>query len=118
MSDAPGAPPCAGAGTEAATGGLLRRLWAGEVPLARVFWNYAMIGGSAFNVTATLAALALLAMDAPDVTAIVAFALPIPYNLLMLIAVWQSARAYTGARLWADLARMAIIVWTVAATLT
>ena len=51
-------------------------------------------------------------------TAIVAFALPIPYNLLMLVAVWQSARAYTGARLWADLARLAIIIWTIATTLT
>jgi hypothetical protein len=98
--------------------GLLRRLWAGEVPLAQVFWTYAMIGGSAFNLAATLAAMTLLAADAPEVTAIVAFALPIPYNLLMLIAVWQSARAYRGAHLWADLARLAIIVWTIAATLT
>ncbi len=118
MSDALDAPARTGARAEAGTRGLLRRLWAGEVPLARVFWNYAMIGGSAFNVAATLAAMALLASDAPDVAVIVALVLPIPYNLLMLVAVWQSARAYTGARLWADLARLAIIVWTIAATLT
>jgi hypothetical protein len=101
------------AGTGA--GGLLRRLRAGEVPLVRVFWYYAMVGGSALNVAATLAALALLAMDAPGVTAVLAFALPIPYNLLMLVAVWQSAGTYAGPRLWADLARLTIIVWTIAA---
>jgi hypothetical protein len=118
MSDALDTPSGGDARAEAGAGGLLRRLWVGEVPLAQVFWNYAMIGGSAFNVAATLAAMALLASDAPDVAAIVAFALPIPYNLLMVVAVWQSARAYTGARLWADLARLAIIIWTIATTLT
>jgi hypothetical protein len=101
------------AGSDA--GGILRRLWAGKVPLARVFWYYAMVGGSTLNVAATLAVLALLAMDAPGMTAVIAHALPIPYNLLMLVAVWQSAGTYAGPRLWADLARLTIIVWTIAA---
>ena len=100
-----------------APGSIVRRLWAGEVPLARAFWSYAMIGGTALNGVMTLLALALLTMDVPAVVAVVAFALPIPYNLLVLVAVWRSAGAYQGLRLWADLARAAIVIWAAAAVL-
>ena len=100
-----------------AIGSIVRRLWAGEVPLGRAFWSYAMIGGTALNGVATLLAMALVAMDAPAVLAVVAFGLPIPYNLLVLVAVWRSAGAYQGPRLWADLARVAIVIWAAAAVL-
>jgi hypothetical protein len=95
---------------------LIARLWAGEVPLARVFWSYAMIGGTALNAAATLLAMALLAADASALLALAAFALPIPYNLFVLVAVWRSASAYQGPRLLADLARVASVIWAVAAS--
>ena len=98
-------------------GNIVRRLWAGEVPLGRAFWSYAIIGGTALNGVTTLLAMALVAMDAPAVLAVVAFGLPIPYNLLLLVAVWRSAGAYQGPRLWADLARVAIVIWAAAAVL-
>ena len=98
-----------------AGGSVLRRLWAGEVPLARVFWQYAMIGGTALNVVATLLAMALLAADAPELLAVTVFALPIPYNVFALVAVWRSASAYEGPRLLADLARVVSLIWAVAA---
>jgi len=97
-------------------GSVLRRLWAGEVPLGRVFWQYAMIGGTALNVVATLLAMGLLAADAPALLALTAFALPIPYNLFALVAVWRSAGAYEGPRLLADLARVASVIWALAAS--
>lgn len=100
-----------------ATGNVVRRLWAGAVPLASAFWSYAMIGGTALNVATTLLAMALVAMDAPAVVAVIVFALPIPYNLLVLVAVWRSAGAYQGLRIWADLARGAILAWAAAAIL-
>jgi len=100
-----------------ATGNIVGRLWAGEVPLARVFWSFAIIGGTALNALITLLALALLSSGAPAVFAVAAFALPIPYNLLVLVAVWRSASAYQGPRLWADLARIGAIVWAVTASL-
>ena len=99
-----------------AGGNLLRRLWAGEVPLGRVFWSYAMIAGTALNAAATLLAMALLAADVPGLLALAAFALPIPYNLFVLVAVWRSASAYQGPRLLADLARVTSIIWAVAAS--
>jgi len=98
-------------------GSVLRRLWRGAVPLGEAFWSYAMLGGTALNLAATLLAMASLAMDAPGVLAALIFALPIPYNLLVLVAVWRSAAAYQGRRLWADLARMAILVWVIVACL-
>ena len=106
--------PAAGQGARAG-GSVLRRLWAGEVPLGQVFWQYAMIGGTALNAVATLLAMALLAADA-GLLALVAFALPIPYNLFALIAVWRSAAAYEGPRLLADLARVISVIWAVAAS--
>jgi len=98
-----------------APGSVLRRLWAGEAPLGQVFWQYAMIGGTALNVVTTLLAMALLAADAPGLLALTAFALPIPYNLFVLVAVWRSAGAYEGPRLLADLARVISVIWAVAA---
>jgi hypothetical protein len=41
-------------------------------------------------------------------------AVPIPYNLFMLVAVWRSAERYTGPRERAELARAVIILWTAA----
>jgi hypothetical protein len=99
-----------------ATGNVVRRLWAGEVPLASAFWSYAIIGGTALNLATTLLAMALVAMDAPAVVAVIVFALPIPYNLLVLVAVWRSASAYQGPRLLADLARVTSVIWAVAAS--
>jgi hypothetical protein len=96
-------------------GSILRRLWRGAVPLGQAFWSFALLGGTALNLAATLIAMALLAMDGPGVLAALIFALPIPYNLLVLVAVWRSAGAYAGPRQWAELARVAIIVWAVVA---
>lgn len=94
----------------------VRRLWAGEVPLARAFWDYGFIGGTALNALVTFSAMAVLAMDAPGALAVGLFLLPAPYNLLVVVAVWRSAAAYEGRRLWAGLARIAIVLWAAAAT--
>ena len=96
----------------------VRRLWAGELPLATTFWTCAILWGTALNVVATVAALALLAAHAPAVLAVVLGALPIPFNFLVLVAVWRSARAYQGPRLWADLARATSLIWALAASAT
>jgi hypothetical protein len=117
MSDSAGLDPRTAERPEPAAGNIARRLWDGEVPLPRVFWSYGMIGGTALNAAATLLAMALLAMDVPGAVAAIVFVLPIPYNLLVLVAVWRSAAAYQGLSIWADLARGAILVWAVAAIL-
>jgi hypothetical protein len=97
-------------------GGILRRLWAGRLPLGTAFWWYAIVWGTALNLGATLLALALLAADVSAVVAVVIAAMPIPYNLLALVAVWRSATAYQGPRLWADLARVLSLIWAMVAS--
>ena len=96
----------------------MQKLWAGELPLATAFWTCAILWGTALNLVATVAALALLAAHAPAVLAVALGALPIPFNFLVLVAVWRSARAYRGPRLWADLARAASLIWALAASAT
>jgi len=101
---------------ERGAGSILRRLWAGELPLGEAFWWYAIVCGSALNVAATLLAIALLAADLSAVLAVAVAALPIPYNLVALVSVWRSASAYEGPRLYADLARILSLVWALAAS--
>ena len=117
MSDlAPAAPPLAEP-PRRANASLLRRLWAGEVSLGRVFWSYAIGLGSLLSVLATLAAMAALTVDGAELIGLGLYVLPIPYNVLMVVAVWRSADAYPGPRLWADLARPVVLVWAVLASI-
>jgi hypothetical protein len=93
-------------------------LWSGQLPLGRAFWEFGIVYGFLVNFMTTLLFLAILTTDAPTAVAIAAQLLPIPYNLLVLVGVWRSAERYRGARQRADLARAAIVLWTLAASLT
>jgi len=90
---------------------LFLQLWRGEVPLARAFWEYAILYGLLVNLLATAGSFALFATDASTALAVAFFCLPIPYNFFVLVAVWRSAGRYTGPKQWADLARVAVVVW-------
>lgn len=90
-------------------------LWAGEVPLPEAFWWYGIALGLVVNAASTLAALALVAAGAPEALALVLYLLPLPYNALILVGVWRAAARWRGTPHWADLARLAIILWVAAA---
>ena len=92
-------------------------LWNGRVPLARAFWDYAIIYGSFANLLATGAGLAMIVLGWPALLAVVVYFLPMPYNFLMVVAVWRSAARYQGDAIWAQLARGAILIWAAIATL-
>lgn len=96
---------------------LLRRLWRGEVSLAQAFWEYAIAYGLLLNLATSVAAFALFAAKAPALYGAAFFLLPVPYNLLVLVAVWRSAGRYRGPRHWADLARIAVLFWVLLASL-
>jgi hypothetical protein len=91
-------------------------LWYGRVPLARIFWDYAIIFGSLANLIATLASLAAFAYGLPVVLGLLLHFLPTPYNFLMVVGVWRSSANYRGSQLWATLARALILVWAAVAT--
>lgn len=84
--------------------------WRGELPLARAFWAWGILGGALVNLAATLAATVLLVAEAPALLAAAVFAAPIPWNLALIAGVWRSA-AHVGGGAQADLARIAILVW-------
>ena len=90
----------------------LAMLWAGEVPLGEVFWTYAVAGGLLVNAIGTALFLWALSSGAPLLFIYLPMAVPIPYNVFVLVAVWRSAARYQGPRERADLARAAIILWT------
>lgn len=96
----------------------LRRLWAGEMPLGRAFWIYAVAGGLAVNLTTSVLFLVLISADRPALALIAGYALPVPYNLVALVGVWRAADRYRGERMHADLARVVTLVVIVILTVT
>ncbi len=95
----------------------LRMLGAGELPLPVAFWRFGIFYGTILNVVLLCAALALLAAEVPGWLGVVAFVLPIPYNILVAFGVWRSADAWQGAPVWQLLARVGIIGWAVVVSL-
>lgn len=95
---------------------LVADLWHGRVALARAFWEFAIIYGSIANIVTTLAAFAVFANDFHPALGLFLFFLPLPYNFLMVVAVWRSAAQYFGPPIWGVLARALIIAWATLAT--
>jgi hypothetical protein len=92
--------------------------WArGEIPLARAFWLYAVGYGALFNLLMTAAAFGVLAAGGAGLLALAVFLLPLPYNLLGIVAVWRSSARYGGDPSLATAARIGIIAWAIIATL-
>ncbi len=96
---------------------LVKHLWAGEVPLKQAVWQYAVGYGLLLNIITTLAFLALIARDANTALIVLAFASPVPYNFLVVVAVWRSANRYPGSETWADLACIGTVIWMVVLTI-
>lgn len=93
--------------------GLVKQLWAGEVPLGQAFWRYAVVFGLLVNLATHALVLALLAEDAAMALVAIAFVLPFPYNLFVIVAVWRSADRYMGPKSRAELARIAVVIWMI-----
>ena len=95
---------------------LVTQLWAGEIPLGQAFWRYAVIVGFFVNLVTSALLLALLAHDAGLAWIALSFALPIPYNVFAVVAVWRSAARYQGPASRAELARIASVIWMIVLT--
>lgn len=84
--------------------------------MARAFWEFAILYGLMVNVLCSLVSMILMSAAAPTALAMGIYFLPLPYNILVLVAVWRSAGRYQGPKKWADLARLTIVVWIVVVT--
>ncbi len=93
----------------------IRQRLNGTVPLGTVFWRDMMLVGTMLAVASTAAALALFASDAPTALGVLVFLSPLPYNALVTLGVWKAADQTTPV--WRDLARIAALLWLIAATI-
>ena len=88
----------------------LKHLWRGETPLEVAFWNWAVIGGVALNLTTSFLFLVLLTMERPIAALIAGYAFSVPYNVLVTVGVWRAAGRHGGSRRWAHAARMITLI--------
>lgn len=96
----------------------LRRLWSGEMPLARAFWGYAVLLGVAVNLATSGLFLVLLVAERPLAALIAGYGIPVPYNVVATVGVWRAADRYGGDRLHAELARAVTLVGMLLLSLT
>jgi hypothetical protein len=90
-----------------------RRLWRGELPLGRVFWTDMILVGSLVNIVGTAAAMLLFVSGAPIVLGVIVHFAPVPYNILLFLAVWQSAARQVSR--WSFLAQVGGLIWLITA---
>jgi hypothetical protein len=108
LSGAPAAPDRAGLLAPALA--YVQRLWRGEPPLFRVFWTDMILIGSLVNIVGAAVSMLLFVSGAIVFGVVVHFAV-VPYNILLFLAVWQSAaRTPSG---WSFPAQAAALVWLI-----
>jgi hypothetical protein len=90
----------------------VRSLWRGELPLARVFWTDMILIGTLVNILATAAAMLLFVSGAPITLGVIVHFVPVPYNVLLFLGVWQSAARQPF--FWSFPAQATALVWLIA----
>jgi len=96
----------------------MKQLWRGELPLAKAFWGWAVVGAVVVNGATTGLFIALLSYDLPILALLVGYGLSVPYNVVALVGVWRAADRHPGARLWAEVARYAAALGLAVLTVT
>ena len=94
------------------------RLWRGELALDSAFWNWAVLGGLAVNLSSSAAFLWLVTIDRPVLALIAGYVPSLPYNLAVVVGVWRAAEGYEGDPKHAELARLVTLVGMVLLSIT
>jgi hypothetical protein len=97
---------------------IVGRLWRGDMPLADAFWNWAVLGGLAVNLTTSAAFYALIVADQVVPALVVGYGLSLPYNLVVTVGVWRAAGRHPGSRTWAEAARIVTLSGMIVLSLT
>lgn len=84
-------------------------LWRGEVPLATVFWEYAVAWGTLLNLLCSGGALIAFMNRTPDWIGLALHFAPTPLNAFLVISTWRAAAREQSAL--AAFARPAILCW-------
>lgn len=91
----------------------IQALWHGETSLSHALWTVTLLYGTLINLSATGLMFAALAAGLPTFLALAIHFVPLPYNVLALMAVWRSANHYEGPRRHAAAAQLAAALWFV-----
>ncbi len=98
--------------------GFIARLFRGEVSLPITYWVFGvLIGNVAFQIILKIIEFNYLEIVTSQVGAwsVMGFYWSaIGYSIFMLIAIWRSAGKYQGKEIWAGLARVAVVLGTLA----
>lgn len=89
----------------------IKALWRGETSLSHALWTVTLLYGTLINLFATGLMFVALAAGLPSLLAIAFHFVPLPYNVLALMAVWRSASRYQGPRGHAATAQLAAALW-------
>lgn len=87
-------------------------LWRGEVPLARVFWEYTIGWATILNLIAAGAALAIFVKDGPLWLGLLLHFCAVPLNAFLVVSIWRAAMRESASAL-AGFARVASVIWFV-----
>jgi hypothetical protein len=90
----------------------LGKMWRGEIPLVRAFWLWGVVALALLTFGVQLLFIPIV-MAAPSAAMFVMLVLGVgafAYQIAVSLGVWRSAGRYTGAKVWAMLARGAVIL--------
>ncbi len=101
-AEAPRAPQAAPSPAPRRRAPAVLRLWRGEEPLARAFWDWGILGGLLVNMATSFAFWLLLSDDQILPAYLIGYGLSNAYNLLIGVGIWRSVgREVTDAgRAW------------------
>ncbi len=83
-------------------GHYLRRLWRGEIQLPETYW----IWGVACSV---IQGIVVRVIKPPPVIDFMLLPYLTAYSVFIWVAIWRSSGHYAGPRVWAELARLAVV---------
>jgi hypothetical protein len=93
---------------------VLRKLWWGLYPLPMTFWGYFVFGYFVGRLLLFFLALWIV-KSLPQLRPILIIfgqCIDVTYLIIVSVGVWRSADAYKGASGWANLAKVAVVLWT------
>lgn len=91
--------------------GTAGKLWRGELPFARAFWEFAIFYGLIANLASTGATLGAIALGAPTALVMLIHFLPAPYWVVSCLGAWRSAAREQGTSGLASAARYVLPAW-------
>lgn len=86
--------------------GIAANLWRGNYALGKTYWLFGLLGGIALGLTVGLG----IAFTQSGFLALSGMAALWAWQVFISVAIWRSAGKYTGPRIWAVLARLALVL--------